>query len=200
MKFFRFILTLFHPLFFPLYYLLIFFTQINAAVRTSLGPLMLFFALSLVVLPLTVMLLFKKLGVVKSILYPDKQDKSVILLIMNVFYVLNTFLWLHRAVDRFFMFFFLMLMVSMLIIYVVSLFYDLDIHTYSFGAMFAYYMTMTFFVLHYSLAILISIVLASGLTGTAQLQLTDRRPRDVYIGFLMGFVVVMGLAAYYLLF
>ena len=88
----------------------------------------------------------------------------------------------------------------MLIIYVVSLFYDLDIHTYSFGAMFAYYMTMTFFVLHYSLAILISIVLASGLTGTAQLQLTDRRPRDVYIGFLMGFVVVMGLAAYYLLF
>ena len=44
------------------------------------------------------------------------------------------------------------------------------------------------------------LILAAGLTGTAQLQVTERKPRDVYIGFLMGFVVEMGLAAYYLLF
>ena len=128
MKFFRFVLILFHPIIFPIYYLLIFSTQISAAVKTSMG--------ALVVLPMIVTFLFSKLGVVKSVLFPDKQDKNTILLIMNVFYVLNTLLWVHRAVDRFFMFFFLMLMVSMLIIYLVSLFYNLDIYTYTFGAMF----------------------------------------------------------------
>ena len=200
MKFFRFILILFHPIIFPIYYLLIFSTQINAAAKSSMGALMLFLALSLVVLPMVVTFLFSRLGVVKSVLFPDKQDKNTMLLIMNVFYVLNTLLWVHRSVDRFFMFFFLMLMVSMLIIYMVSLFYNLDIYTYTFGAMFGYYITMTFFVLHYSVAILVAIILAAGLTGTAQLQVTDRKPRDVDIGFLMGFVVEMGLAAYYLLF
>lgn len=199
MKFYRFILTFFHPVFFPLFYLLIFYTQISATVKSSLWPLIVFFAISLVALPLIVTLLFKKAGVVKNVLHPDKQDKTTILLIMNVFYVLNTLLWEHWAVDRFFMFFFLMLMVSMLLIYLVSLFYDLDIYTYSFGAMFGYYITMTMFVLHYSVAILIAIILAAGLTGTAQLQVTDRKPRDVYIGFALGLAVVMALSAYYLL-
>ena len=200
MKFFRIILTLFHPIVFPLYYLLIFYSQINSSVKSTMWPIMFFFAFSLVLLPLVTALIFKKLGVVKSVLSPDRQDKKTLLLIMNVFYVLNTFLWMFRAVDRFLMFFFLMLMVSMLVIYLFSLFYDVDIYTYSFGAMFGYYIIMTTFVLHYSVNILIDIVVAAGLTGTAQLQLTDRKPRDIYLGFLLGFVVVMGLAAYYLLF
>lgn len=199
MKFWRFLLNLFHPIFIPAYYLLILFAQVNLFSYASIRIFLALFLFSMVLFPLLIALFFKKLGILSSVLNPKRQERNYLLLIMNVFYVLNGFLWIRQYSDHIFLFFLLVLMVSMLLIYLISLFYDLDVHTFSFGALFGYYLVLSVMVLsRYSVAILIGIILMSGLIGVAQLQITERKPRDIYIGFALGLVTVLALASYYL--
>lgn len=201
MKFWRFLLTLFHPIFLPVYYLLILFAQVNLFSFASIWIFLGLFLLSMVIFPLIIAFIFKRMGIISSVLNPTRQERSYILLIMNIFYVLNGFLWIRQYSDRIFLFFLLVLMVSMLLIYLISLFYELDIHTFSFGALFGYYLTLSVLVLaRYSVTILIGIILMAGLIGVAQLQVTERKPRDIYIGFALGLVTVLALASYYLFF
>ncbi len=189
MKFHKFISIMLHPIVTPTIGTLIYFLLVNSSFNSSqrLSVLGLIFVTTYVI-PLIILILFKKFKMIKSFKAESiKERKIPIAMMIVLFYLLgNTLEGITNLRDLGLLFYATTL--GLIFIYLLFSFkLKTSIHLLSLGIS-----TGFFFVLHtiYSKSFIIVIIvtlLLSGLLASARLHLKAHTPKEVYLGFLIGF-------------
>lgn len=183
---------IFHPLFVPLYVLLVLLnsTAYFAVILNYKFKLFLFFftLMAGVILPLISAILFKKFGIISSLRMPNHKERILPFLMTSIYYIIAySSLQKIEHLPSTYSSLFLATSVLLLCVTVITYFWKISIHLMSLGAMvgllFALNFTNTFFLLPFLLTILIA-----GLTASSRLTLKAHTPTQLYLGFVFGFV------------
>jgi len=190
--------VIFHPLLIPTFGLIILF---NTGTYLSYTPfsvqlilyLRIFFATYL--LPISLIILLYKIGVIENILLNTKQDRTFPLLVSGVSFLLAYYLLLQFQIGL------PAILVNLLLVSCVSVFANFGInffwkissHTIGIGGLTALALSMFFQLNINTLALFSSLIFLSGLLATARLFLQEHTPAQVYVGFLLGFFIAFSI-------
>lgn len=196
-KFAKVISIIFHPLLIPTYALLLL-VNTNTHLTLALPEKMryvtvLFVFLTSFVLPLLVMLILLKIGKIKSLEMETRHERILPLLIVSVFFYLTYYLLKQGPYFMLFNIFMLGATLLVIISLFVNYFFKISIHMLALGGMFGTFagFSMTF---NLNLSFLLYLIIfISGLVGYARLKLNAHTPSQVYSGFALGTVFMLGL-------
>ncbi len=197
----EFVSVLFHPLFMPLYGLLIIY---SAPTLLSYLPFKMKWAIFMlvvannVILPLSVATILYSRGVIKSI-YADERRERIILLSVALFlYTLTALLLVKIPVPTFFKAYFVSIAAVTLVSLIISSFYKISLHSAGIGGVLALagFMTVQFDVA--SMVHVVILLLVAGVVMTARIGTGKHEPHQVWTGLLTGGGVV-ALTLYFLL-
>lgn len=188
---------IFHPLLIPTYALLLLIntnTHFTLALPEKLRYItVLFVFLTSFVFPLLIMLILLKVGKIKSLEMKTRQERVLPLLIVAVFFYITYYLLKQGPYFALFNIFMLGATLLVIISLLINYTYKISIHMLALGGMFG---TFAGFSIAFNLrltTLLYLIVFVSGITGFARLRLDAHAPSQVYSGFALGTVFMLGL-------
>ncbi len=193
----RVISVLFHPLLMPTYASLLLFsipTHFNFSLPVSYNYIVpAFVFVTTFVFPGMLMLIYLKLGFVQSLQMQGRRERVLPLFSMAIVYYLTYYLLKQGPVPTLFNFF--MLGATMLVLLSLLLNYlgKISIHMVAMGGLLGTFTGLAL-AFHFDLRIIIYLLaLAAGLTGFARLKLGAHSEAQVYSGFGLGVLVMLGL-------
>lgn len=193
----RVISVIFHPLLLPTYAMLI---LININTHHILVlPLkfryltVLFVFLTSFVMPTLIFTILLKLGKIQSLEMHSRRERTLPLLIVAIFFY-GTYYLLKQG-PHFALFNIFMLGATLLVIVslFINYFFKISIHMVAVGGLFGTFAGFSILFKHDLIFLLYLIVLAAGLIGFARLKLKAHTTRQIYTGFLLGVVFMLGL-------
>ncbi len=180
---------IFHPLIMPTAGLLIVF---SSGSYISLLPYEVKKIISVVVfintlaLPLLLLPIFQRLGVIQSFQMQDKRERVIPLAITAIPYLFSFYFLKRLPIPEIIATFILGATIAIAIALLASIFWKISIHMVGiggiFGLIFAYSLRFQVDVLIF----LIVLAFISGLVAWARLELNFHKPSQVYVGFLTG--------------
>ena len=185
---------LFHPLFIPLYTILVLFNSDNylSLLVPLKGKMMLvsIVILTTILLPFLTSFVLIRLKIVHSFLPKIREERIYLLINTAIFYYLTYYLLKGIHVSLFFNYFLLGSTFLVICSLMITFFYRISLHMIATGGMlggvlglaFGYSMKLTGFIL--------ALILLAGLVGTARLITDSQKPGEVYYGFLVGITVM----------
>ena len=189
--------VLFHPLLMPTYGLIIYF-QIQGRMGVELIPkakwMLLFFIFTMTfVIPLSLTLAMKRLGVVKSLEMPTAKERIIPLFFTALVFIITYYALVPTGIFPDYQIFILGTAQLVLTALVISLFTKISIHMMGIGGLTGALIALgigsaTPVIHHLNLAILIS-----GLVGFSRLRLNAHKDFQIYFGYLLGVLVMAGL-------
>lgn len=192
----RFISYLFHPIWMPLYVVLIFW-EMNGRVHFYPESNVWFYILLVIfinsiLIPLLMFWMMKRLNIISSLSMDRKQDRLVPFLITGIFYITTWFVFYNLGIMDLVAYLFIVAALLVFLAILVNLFWKISIHSMSMGAMsvFIVYLTAAHFLNSSWPAY--GIVLLSGLVGFSRLKLKSHSPAQIYVGYLLGVLVTIG--------
>ncbi len=182
--------VVFHPLLIPTYTLLIifnlnvFFSMIipQAAKWQILGMIFLI----TFIFPLFMVILFQRIGIIKSLYMKTKEERTLPYLMTIIFYYLASYLLKQLQISPIFYYFILGSTFLIIITLIINFFWKISIHMIGIGGMFGTLMGLSFLFMIDIPFLIILLVLCSGITGFARLKLNAHNPAQIYSGFLLG--------------
>lgn len=193
---------LFHPLWMPLYVVLIFWemdSRVHFFTQSSVWfYILLVVMINSVIIPILMFWMMKRLSIISSLEMEYQKDRVYPFLITGIFYVTTWLVFYNFGILDLIAYLFIVAAVLVFIALIVNVFWKISIHSMSMGAMsvFIIYMTSVHFISTSWPTYLV--VFISGLVGYARLKLGSHNPSQVYVGFLSGALVtslfLMGLA------
>jgi len=189
--------VLLHPMLMPTYVLLLFlninyFVSYNYTFEVK-GYLVAFVFIMTFILPGLLIFLLKKLKAIQSLQMNSKQERMLPLALMAVVYYITYYSLNNTGILQFFNLFLLGTTVVTLFTMVVNMFTKISLHMISMGGLAG---TLLGLLLTCSLNlhwIFYLLILLSGVVGYARLTITNHTLRQIYNGFMMGFVVMLAL-------
>ncbi len=182
----------FHPLLMTSFAVYILFnsgyylSQINSDIRMIIYSI---FFISTCIIPLLFIPILYYFGLISSFLNPVKSDKIIILFTTSLIYSLSYYFMSRISMPPIL----INIILSAVILNVISLliyfFKDFSLYTMGWGAMLGYVVFLAGIKALTVLNIGIVVIFFAGLTGTLRLYLNRNSPEDVYVGYLIGFVV-----------
>lgn len=197
----RFISIVFHPLLMPTYAILMLF-NINSHYLHVLPfnyklILLGFVSLFTFILPAASIFFMIKLKLIESLEMHSSKERPIPLIIVALFFYATYHIFSELPVDTIFTLFILGATLLVLISLLINYFYKISLHMMALGGLLATLLGFSFLI-HQDIRIyLFLIILISGLTGTARLKLEAHTPSQVYTGFLLGVVPVIGIIYFY---
>ena len=200
-KFAKIISIVFHPLLIPTYALLVLIntkTHFTLVLPENFRYITVGFVFfSSFVLPALVMLILLKMGKIKSLEMDTRQERVLPLFIVSIFFYLTYYLLKqgsHLALFNIFMLgATLLVIISMLVNYITKI----SIHMVALGGMFGTFAGFAI-AFHVELNLIIyCILLVAGITGFARLRLNAHTPAQVYSGFGLGGIFMLGLFLFF---
>ena len=190
MRFYKFISIVFHPIVIPTIGILLYFIFTPNNINYFTKAIVLgFIFVTTYILPLFILILFKKLNLIKSFKAESIQErKTPVVIMIIVFYLLgSTFKKSPNLSDIGLLFYATCL--GLICVYTLfSLKIKTSIHLLSIGITTGFFFTLTT-LYNENLILLISLLLLlSGLMANARLHLKAHSEKEVYIGFFIGFV------------
>ncbi len=190
MRFYKFISIVFHPIVIPTIGILLYFIFTPNNINYFTKAIVLgFIFVTTYILPLFILILFKKLNLIKSFKAESIQErKTPVVIMIIVFYLLgSTFKKSPNLSDIGLLFYATCL--GLICVYTLfSLKIKTSIHLLSIGITTGFFFTLTT-LYNENLILLISLLLLlSGLMANARLHLKAHTEKEVYIGFFIGFV------------
>ena len=191
-SFANFISIIFHPLFIPLYVLLVLlFSNAYFAVilNRSFKIFLFFFTVTAgVILPLLSATLFKKFGMISSLRMPNRKERVLPFLITSIYYIIAySSLQKIEYLPSIYSLLFLATSFILLSVAIITYFWKISIHLMSLGSMVGLLLALGLSNPSFLLPFLITILIA-GLTASSRLTLKAHSPAQLYLGFLFGFV------------
>ena len=189
--------VVFHPLLIPTYALLVlintnthftFVLPVNLRYITVLFVFLLSF-----VMPSLIIFILLKTGRINSLEMKTTQERTLPLFIVALFFYLTYYLL--KQSPHFMIFNIFMLGATLLVIFSLLINYatKISIHMVALGGMFGTFTGLSL-TLHNNFSVLLSlIILVAGITGFARLKLGSHTQAQVYSGFALGTLVMMGL-------
>jgi len=193
----RIISIIFHPLLIPSYAMLLLINAQNhymlLLTAQSRYIALLIVVLTSFIFPLLLILILLKLSVIKSLQMHNRQERVLPLFLTAIFFYGTYYLLKQQPYFALFNFFMLgatlLVIISLLINYLTKISIHMVAQGGIFGALAGY--TFTFNQDYTWLLYLITFI--AGLTGFARLKLKAHSPTEVYSGFGLGVLVMMGL-------
>jgi hypothetical protein len=183
----------FHPLFMPLYGLIILLTAPTFLHYLPVYVKNIVFLILLVnnvLIPLALLPFFRYRNVISSYNIEEKSERVMPLLTTSILYCTTSFIVFRYQIPFFLKSFIFATSILSILVLMINFWWKISIHSVGAGAI-----TATVFVLSLKmhtplLWYLIAVVLASGLILTSRLRLNSHNPSQVWVGFLLGFLVI----------
>ncbi len=182
-----------HPVFLPVYGLLIIFNAPTFMVHLPLGLKRIIFMLATInmtVVPLAFMPLFKYRNVISSYQMETRKERIIPLAMGTMMYIITTVIFFSYEIPQLIKLFMLASSVLSLLILIITFRWKISIHSAGIGALLASVVVLSFRMMTDLMPLLIGILLISGILLSARLYLKAHKPVQVYSGFLLGFFSV----------
>lgn len=181
----------FHPVFMPLYGLLIIF---SAPTLLSFIPFkikeltFLVVAINNIILPLSIVLVLYSRGIIKSVYAHEKNERTLLISITLVLYLITTMLMLKMPVPNLIKVYFVSTTFITLITIVINLFWRLSLHSVAVGGLLTIVCFMAYLFEVSVIIYMAGMVFLSGLVMFARLYNDDHEAGEVWTGFFVGIV------------
>ncbi|MEO0312167.1 MAG: hypothetical protein RIQ89_1824 [Bacteroidota bacterium] len=188
----NFISMVLHPVFMPMYALLLLFhtrTYISMALPKPMQNAMFVIVLIVtLVLPILIAYLLFKKNYIKSIRM-DKREERIVPYICNILcLLLSAYMMWTLQIPRLFYLLMVGAALSVFITLLINFRWKMSIHMVGIGGIVGILMGLSkFLFVNFNLAIMIAIIVA-GIAGTARLSLRAHTPMQLYTGFTVGFL------------
>jgi hypothetical protein len=184
---------IFHPLFMPLYGLIIllsaptFLRYLPANVKNIIFLILL---ANNVLIPLALLPFFRYRNIISSYNIEEKSERVMPLLTTSILYCTTSFIVFGYQIPFFLKSFIFATSILSILVSMINFWWKISIHSVGAGAL-----TATVFVLSLKmhtqlLWYLVAVILAAGLILTSRLKLNSHNPSQVWVGFLIGFLVI----------
>jgi hypothetical protein len=193
--------VIFHPIFIPLYGLLIIYSSPTLLSFIPSRLKMLIFLLVLtnnVILPLALASILWIRGAITTFNARDRNERVILLTFALMMYTLTAFLLLRMQVPNLFRAYFISIAVVTLITLLITTFYRLSLHAAGIGGLLVLIIFMVVFYDINTVWQLTTVVFAGGAVMSARIWLGDHNPSEVWTGLLAG-AAVMALSLFFLL-
>lgn len=191
--------SIFHPLFMPLYGLVI---LLNAPTFLRYLPvevkriLLLILIINNVMIPLGLLLFFRYRNYISSYTIEDRNERIMPLLTTSILYCTTSFIIFRFQIPFFLKSFIFATTVVAIVLSMINFWWKISIHSAGAGALTATIFIMSFKMHSWLLWYLIAIILISGIVLAARLRLNSHEPSQVWTGYATGF---LGLSLFMLL-
>jgi hypothetical protein len=182
---------LFHPVFMPVYGLLIIFfaptifIYIPGNVKRVIFMLVL---INMTVVPLAMMPLFRYRNIISSYSLEGRQERVMPLALGLLMYILTTIIFFSYQIPVLIKTFMLAASVTAFIVLVITMMWKISIHSAGMGGLMATVIALSLRMGTPLTAYLAALIAISGVVLTARLYLGAHRPLQVYLGFMAGFL------------
>ncbi|HMT27813.1 MAG TPA: hypothetical protein PKD91_00900 [Bacteroidia bacterium] len=180
-----------HPLLMP-FFAIVLVMNLNTYIAYSISPQVQRIIISLVfittgALPVLVSLILLQKGMIRSLEMDTVAERRIPFITTAVFYLICFFLLKQLPVPRLLSLMVLGATITIFIAWLLSYKWKVSIHMIGIGGLTGMFFGLSQMLNAGLLNIIILVVLISGILGTARLILGAHTPRQIYIGFLIGF-------------
>lgn len=184
---------IFHPVFIPVYGLLIIFYSPTFMVHlpAQLKRIMfLLAAINMTVIPLAMMPLLKYRNIISSYHMDARSERIFPLALASMMYIVTTIIFYSYQIPLIIKSFMLAAAITSVMILLTTFFWKISVHAAGMGALLATAVVLSLRMRTDLSVVLIPLLLISGMVISARLYLSSHRPAQVYTGFLLAFVTV----------
>jgi len=188
--------VIFQPIFVPLYSLIILFyanTYITYAVQPEIKKfIFLVTVLNTIILPIGVFYYFYRAKLIESFHMHTAKERSLPFLSTLVFHMSTYYLFTKVPMPDLFQNLVLGAAISVSTAFIINLKWKVSIHMLGMGGIVG---TIIGLILRYqvdAMLLVMALVLVSGIVGYARLRLQAHTPLQVYVGFVLGTVILTG--------
>lgn len=193
----KFISCIFHPVFMPVYGLLMLF---NIKSYFSFGLILKarllilsFVFVTTVLFPLLIVALMKRQGFIESYQMKSREERRFPYLIAAVFYFVTYQMLRQMQLPEIYSFYFMGATLLLAMVVIINIWWKISIHMVGMGGI-SGMMCGLALALSFNMIFLISLIfLISGMVGYARLKLQTHKSSEVYAGFLAGFSIMISL-------
>ena len=186
---------IFHPIFLPLYSLILLFDLKSCfsfeLIFKARLMLMAFVAITTIVFPLSIILLMKHQGFIHSFQMDERKERKFPYLITAIFYLLTYNMFRQLQLPNIYTFYMMGATLLIIIVVIINLWWKISTHMIGIGGVFG---LITALAINLSLNLffqIIVIALVAGIIGYARLKLNSHKPLEIYAGFLAGAFVML---------
>ncbi|MRR18819.1 hypothetical protein EG827_01365 [bacterium] len=193
--------VIFHPLFIPLYGLLIIYSSPTLLSFIPFQLKRLIFILVLtnnVILPLALAAILYVRGAITTFNARDRNERVILLTFALMMYTLTAYLLLRMEVPNLFRAYFISVAIVTLITLLITTFYRISLHAAGMGGLLVLIVSM---ILLYDITTvwqMVTVLIAGGAVMSSRIYLDDHTPAEVWTGLATG-AVVMALSLLFLL-
>ena len=185
----------FHPIFMPLYGLLIIFSAptILYFVPLKIKKLtLLVIACNNIILPLSLILMLYSRGIIKSFQAREKKERTIVLIITTILYLVTTTLMLRLPIPNLIKVYFVSTTFVSFITLIINQFWRLSLHSVAVGGLLTLVCLMVYIFNVPVIWYISGMVLLSGLVMFSRLYNEDHEPAEVWTGFFAGAASMVG--------
>lgn len=196
----RIISIVFHPLFMPVYGLLIIF---SAPTLFGYLPfqvkklLLLIVVINNVLLPFSLMPFFIHRNIISSWTIENRRERIIPLMLTTLLYSATSFIIFRLPIPLFLKTFIMSTFFISIVVTVINFWWKISLHSTAAGAVIALILILSFKMYTPLIGYLVISIIAGGLVLSSRLRLNYHNPLQVWMGFLAGF---FGLALFMMLF
>ena len=184
------ITVIFHPLFMPLYGMVIIFAAPTLFGYLPFNIMKLIFLIILVnnvLLPISLLPFFVHRGIISSYTINERKERNVPLIISTVLYGTTSYIIFRFPIPVFLKSFIFSTAFLSLIVTLINFKWKISLHSVASGALIALVLILSVKMLTPLQWYLIAAFIAAGLTLSSRLKLNMHNPQQVWVGLLTGF-------------
>lgn len=181
---------IFHPVFVPIYTLLILFnldTYFALIINDKARLIILgFVIITTIILPVSSIYIMKKMGIISSIEMEKREDRIMPFILTAGFFFLAYYTLKGLQLPAIYTLLFLLASMMIVLALVITFFWKISSHSMGMGSLSGVIIGLSIN-LHLDLLwLVIAAIIASGLTASARLTLMAHTRKQVYTGYLLG--------------
>jgi hypothetical protein len=185
--------VIFHPVFMPVYGMIIIFSA-----PTLLGYLpfafkkllILIILINNVLLPLSLFPFFRYRNIISSWSVENRRERTIPLLLITFLYAVTSFLIFRFPIPVFLKSFIFATFFVSLTVTLINFWWKISTHSVGAGALTALVLILSLKMYSPLVWYLFAVILEAGLVLSSRLKLNSHNPRQVWVGFLTGFLVL----------
>jgi hypothetical protein len=183
--------VIFHPLFMPIYGMIIIFTAPTLFwyIPFKVKKILLFVvATNNVLIPVSLMPFFRYRNIISSWAIETRKERRIPLLTVSFFYSITSFIIFRLQIPLFIKSFIFATAVLAITVSVVNFWWKISLYSVGTGALAGLVIVLSLNMMVPLTWFLIPVFLITGLVLTSRLKLNTHNPPEVYIGFITGFI------------
>jgi hypothetical protein len=182
---------IFHPVFIPVYGMIILFSAptLLGYLPFTVKKLLLFILLiNNVLLPLSLLLLFRYKNLISSLTINNRIERNIPLIISSLLYLLTSFIIFRLPIPVFLKSFIISVFILSVIITLINFYWKISLHSAGAGALISLVVILAFKMYAPLMWYIISVIIISGIVLSSRLKLNTHSPLQVWLGLLTGFL------------